>query len=526
LSSIFANAAAEASFKAHVRQAAPFVRFGVRSAVVLRRVFGPRASRIPLVRVACGPLEALVAMHNRAGQAPPSGHRARHESTAECEVDDATLKEVWDLCVVGSGPGGSVTAAHAVERGERVLIMEAGGIVDDSTGHHTVAQMMADFAYGGQEIVLGPSPVPYAQGRAWGGGSEINSGLYHHIPTSVAAKWAKASGLSVEQLHAAAMDVERRLPIQTQPAASLGCYVDSPIEAIRLALDWRGGVVPRWREYGANGFTHYGMAATYLRASVDGSAQRTLGHRVDAIALEHDSVALHLVGEKCSHTVRARQVALAAGVIGTPEILKRSRLARTHEFAFKFHAMIREVAEFDRVVNDLDDIDPHQAWTEDNRFKVGAAVSTPALLAATMAQKGLEYPPNPENFAAIYISFASNGRNGLISAGTHLYPYFLPSAAMKRTAAEAGRTLRAGIKAAEGRVTGAPKDSYSTVHVFGSLPLGETRVVDATGAVRGTAGRVIVRDASILPSHPLVNPQGPLMHLVTALEARRLGGTS
>ena len=533
---IFATPEAEASFRTHVRQAAPFVRLGVRAALVLRRIFGVRAARIPVVKIACGPLESLLAMHNTAAtQDAAAPHAAPPaKAPARCELGEEVLESTgtattWDLCVVGSGPGGAVTAAHAAERGESVLVIEAGEPVDDSVGHHTVAQMMADFAYGGQEVALGPSPVPYAQGRAWGGGSEINSGLYHHIPSAVAQRWASAAGLSATDLQDATAEVERRLPIRTQPAASLGCYRDSPIEAMRAGLGWDGGVIPRWRDYTGDGFVHYGMSSTYLKTALERGAVRMLGHRVESISAGDegsagdDGIEVRAVGADCSHTIRASNVALAAGVIGSAEILKRSRLAATREFGFHFHAMVREVARFDRVVNDLDDIDPHQAWSTDNRFKIGAAVSTPELLAATMAQKNLALPTDPEHYAASYLSFASDGRNGLFAAGSHLYPYFLPSAAMKKTAAEAGSTLRDAIGAAGGRVGGEPKDGYSTVHVFGSMPLGASAVVDATGAVRGTGGRVFVRDAGILPSHPLVNPQGPLMHLITALEARRIG---
>ena len=143
-----------------------------------------------------------------------------------------------------------------------------------------------------------------------------------------------------------------------------------------------------------------------------------------------------------------------------------------------------------------------------------------------MAQKNLAMPTNPENYAAIYISFASQGKSGLVRLGGHLTPYFVASAEMKNSVREAGALLRKGIAAAGGRLAGDSKDSYSTVHVFGSLPLGRSAVVDERGVVRGTGGRVFVRDASILPSHPLVNPQGPLMHLLTALERERVSNGS
>jgi len=458
-------------------------------------------------------------MHNAA---TTDGRASATPNATECEVHREILDQVWDLCVVGSGPGGAVVAATGVKRGQSVLIIEAGGPVNESVEHHSVAQMMADFENGGQEIAVGPSPVPFAQGRTWGGGSEINSGLYHHLPNSVATRWRKAAGLSAEQLNVAVLEVEAGMPVHKQPAYSLGCYADSPIEGIRSALGWKGGVIPRWREYKAKGFTHFGMSSTFLATAIEGGAARVTRHRVTSIMVVAGGVAVRFSGPSCAHELVSKSVSLSAGTVGTPEILWRSKLARPREFSFAFHAMIREVAEYERIVNDLVDIDPHQAWSVDNQFKVGAAVSTPELLAATMAQKGLPYPTHPEHCAAIYISFASDGKNGLFQVGKHLYPYFVPSRAMKSLAEDAGRVLRDGISESSGRALGEPKNGYSTVHVFGSLPLGTSNVVDDNGVVRGTNGRVFVRDASIIPSHPLVNPQGPLMHLVTALENKRV----
>ena len=52
--------------------------------------------------------------------------------------------------------------------------------------------------------------------------------------------------------------------------------------------------------------------------------------------------------------------------------------------------------------------------------------------------------------------------------------------------------------------------SISTVHIFGSLPLGSNKLLDNNGFLNNSMHRIRVCDASLLPSAPKVNPQGPI----------------
>lgn len=205
----------------------------------------------------------------------------------------------------------------------------------------------------------------------------------------------------------------------------------------------------------------------------------------------------------------------------TPDILIKSHLARARDFRFSFHAMIREIALFDRQVNDLRDIDPHQFWSADHGFKIGAAVGTPDLLSAIMTSKGIVEKPPLQNVGSFYISIPSHGRSGLVRVLGDLFPYFLPSEKFKKQVIDAHRLLIEAIEAAGGRVLGERRSSLSTVHIFGSLPLGSNDILDRFGRLAAHPNRVIVRDASILPTHPLVNPQGPLLQLIHVLHEKR-----
>ena len=62
--------------------------------------------------------------------------------------------------------------------------------------------------------------------------------------------------------------------------------------------------------------------------------------------------------------------------------------------------------------------------------------------------------------------------------------------------------------------------SISTVHIFGSIPLGRSKLVDKYGFVRNTGNRVRVCDGSLLPSAPIVNPQGPIAALCKVISEK------
>lgn len=513
---IFSNRADKSAFLSHVRSAHSSTRFGIYAALGLKYVFGSKLRSIPVLRIVDGSISALIKMH---------------EGTKDeiyCAFNTScTLNEEMhpiDLIVVGSGPGAGIVAAKNQMHGKKILVIEKGQPLDHKVPHHSPEQMKYFFESGGQELIYSLPPIPFAQGSVLGGGSEINSGLYHRLPSKSLRFWLDQTGLDEKKWHEAEAAVERDLKVSLQSTESLGVYKHSPISKMQKELEWDGGLIPRWRTYNGANFVHHGMDSTYLQFARSNDAKIVSGHEVLKVRLVDSGVEVLV---KCSnglHKLRAKQVCLSAGTLGTPRLLWRSKLAKAREFKFKFHAMVREIARFPEDVSDLNDIDPFQTWHTAKDFKIGAAVSTPRLLAATLASKGLKVPPLEEmsRLGVYYISLKSHGKNGLLGIGTRLVPFFWPSKKMRQSLSEAQAVLRDAVKRIGGSPLGNSGPSISTVHVFGSISLGESKILDNKGNVRGTEGKIFVRDSSILPSHPSVNPQGPLMHLVYALEDERI----
>src|SRR5829696_10219856 len=101
-----------------------------------------------------------------------------------------------DVLVIGSGAGGSVTAARLSAAGRHVTVVEEGPWVDpDAIEPFSLEEMVAKYRHHGLAAALGNPAIAYAEGRCVGGSTEINSGLYHRLPDYLADEWERVYGI-------------------------------------------------------------------------------------------------------------------------------------------------------------------------------------------------------------------------------------------------------------------------------------------------------------------------------------------
>jgi choline dehydrogenase-like flavoprotein len=73
--------------------------------------------------------------------------------------------------------------------------------------------MRRKYRSGGVTVAMGSPKIAYAEGRCVGGGSEVNSGLYHRTPDDVLDAWRRdfaLDGASPDDLRAALRRVRAR----------------------------------------------------------------------------------------------------------------------------------------------------------------------------------------------------------------------------------------------------------------------------------------------------------------------------
>src|SRR6266545_337960 len=110
-------------------------------------------------------------------------------------VERPTGRIEADVCVVGSGAGGSVIAAELQQRGLQTVVLEAGGYRNESDFHQLEARAPAELYLHGGLFYAEGGTIGILGGATLGGGTVINSMVCLRPPDALRREWA-ALGLA------------------------------------------------------------------------------------------------------------------------------------------------------------------------------------------------------------------------------------------------------------------------------------------------------------------------------------------
>jgi choline dehydrogenase-like flavoprotein len=455
--------------------------------------------------------------------------------------------ERCDIAVIGSGPGGAVTACLLAEHGRDALLLEEGpNLPQESSPPFSMDEMEQKYRAGGMTVALGSPKINYVEGCCAGGGSEINSGLYHRTPPETLDLWRTEFGLA----GAAPEDMAPHFRAVEEELGVTLSLEEPPPAASKLAfgahrLQWKAMEVPRWFRQGQR----QSMTRTYLARALAAGCRFLPSTR--ATKLKHTGDGWEIVAGES--TVLAKTVFLAAGAIQTPFLLRRSGIKGNIGNTLAMHPTVKVVALFDEEVNhETLGVPPHQVKEFAPRISMGCSISSPPYLALAMLDHPEDRDEVPRNWRhmAIYYAMITGPAAGTIrvlpGAADPLIRYPLSEGDLRDLAAGLRHLCRllfaAGARELYPSVAGVPplrseadldslpatlpraRTSLMTIHLFSSCPCGEGRgsAADSFGAVRGAPG-LYINDASLLPSAPGVNPQGSVMAFARRNTLRYLG---
>ncbi len=421
---------------------------------------------------------------------------------------------IYDTIVVGSGPGGSIAALKLLKKGENVLIVEKGkNYIDESVEHHSLTQTKLQFNNEGLNFCYGNIPIIYAEGSTYGGGSEVNSGLYFKLTGHYKEKFLELAKINKNLWDEKEKYVEKKLNVQFQPPEYSKNLVSSLIEGSKLNnLIYQE--IPRWRTY--NPESHQGMIKTYLQEAKELGLKRLTDTRVIKINNKDKSkISVKIEKNNKINFLYAKKVVLSSGTVSTPSILKKSSLLKD-KIKFNLHPMTRCVVDYGSAVNNGDLFPPYQSWTGDYNYKFGYSVSTPPYLKATLASLGsFNSNVSSDQLVSYFSSTVLKESKGRIYflLGRPI-PFIKISNFDKENIKKGYKLLKETL-----RLGGAknvwPNEGLSpisTVHIFGSLPINSNKDLDQNGALN-TDMRIKVCDGSLLPIAPWGNPQAVIMVL-------------
>jgi choline dehydrogenase-like flavoprotein len=423
-----------------------------------------------------------------------------------------------EIAVLGSGPGGAITAALLAEGGRDVLLIEEGpSLPQESSPPFSRAEMVSKYRNGGLTVTLGRSKLNYVEGRCVGGGSEINSGLYHRTPAEVLDEWRR--DFHVEALTPADLEphfnaCEHDLIVSllegSAPAASRKLHEGA------AQLGWQSLEVPRWYRGGVR----QSMSRTFVPRLL--SAGGCLLPETRVLRLRRRSACWDVHAEHAGRrlVIEADTVFVACGAIQTSALLRRSGLGPHAGKQLHMHPTVKVVALFPDEVNAPGlGVPVHQVKEFAPRFSFGCSISTPPHLALALAEhpEALRQLPETWRRMAIYYAMTRGGCGSVRPLPFYRDPLvrYRLNAQDQADLAEALRQLSRCLTSA-GATALYPQTSLMTIHLFSSCPMGEDRrrcTADSFGRVHESEG-LYIADASLLCGAPGVNPQGTLMALV------------
>lgn len=251
---------------------------------------------------------------------------------------EATLEA--DVCIVGSGAGGSVLAARLAQAGRSVIVLEAGGYRNESDFRQLEAEGAKMYLGGG----LGWSEdgsLGLLAGSTLGGGTVINSMACRPTPQDVREAWAGVGleGVDGPEWDACAARVWERLGANTEAT-----HYNSNAEILIAGLTACGLAhhrIPRNVELDDDprmcGYCNAGCQQgckrstlrTYLQDAADAGARFVVDCHVQRVLVSGGRArgVEAVVGSEPDATrlnVRAETVIVAAGGIESPALLLRS----------------------------------------------------------------------------------------------------------------------------------------------------------------------------------------------------------
>jgi len=295
----------------------------------------------------------------------------------------------YDVVVVGSGPGGAVTAERCARRGLRVLVLEEGDRHEPgAVPAYSLEQMRRMYRDHGLTVALGRPSVAYTEARCVGGGSEVNAGLYHRPDAAVLAEWTgryDVEALSPDELAPWHELVEARLQVQHRPPP-----LPAASDVLRRGaerLGWAGLDVPRWAGPDADGRT---TVSTMQRTYLDDAARAgcEVRPRTRVSRLEISGGAVRRVVCESGGSVLADHVVVSAGAIQTPALLQRSGVRGSLGRGLSVHPTIKVVARFADAVTDPAEVPSFQVREFAPDLTLGGSASRPPLLALALGTPG------------------------------------------------------------------------------------------------------------------------------------------
>ncbi len=266
------------------------------------------------------------------------------------------VKKEYDVCIIGSGAGGSVLAHKLSKAGKDIAILEKGGDYRlDWIKNASEEELLKLWKSGGEQLSRNFS-VNIAQAECVGGATLINWGVCFNTPEPVLDYWRRIFGFpySKEEMDEAFKNVTKMLKVQKVKNAGLAHQM---VEKGVKALGYHGA----WMERNSKDGVKRSTVVSYLDEADEELVRIFPNCEVDRVVTT-DGTASGVEGTftnpkdcvKKNFTMKSKTVILAGGAIASSGLLLKSGMANKNRQVgrhLSIHPGAGVIGEFEEEIN-------------------------------------------------------------------------------------------------------------------------------------------------------------------------------
>lgn len=452
-------------------------------------------------------------------------------------------KNFYKFIVIGSGPSGSITGYELNKKfPNNTLIVEKGNFINSSKTKHPGDEFLKKWNDGGINTTFFPNMVTFSSGNCFGGGSEINSGLYHKPDKSFINIWKKkfkVKDFDFKDIKKNAEKIEKKLNLKKRiEKKKLENYFINGIKKSKSKYSIIPRLVNRNQTKELSTMTN-----TYLKDYINENGHVKINTQINSIKFQNNHWILKGKTNKKNIFLKCEYLFICCGSIYTNQmILENLRIANKKILKqFKLHPMLKIVAKYPKKVQKINqDVHPIQVSNFYPKYIIGNAASSPQFILSGCVDNSKIYKTVREDweYMSVYHCTYSTGSGRIIKVP--IVKNFITLFDIKKKDLDLFKSSLKNLcniiflggadyiisifhkkKVILNKKTYIKKIDnikstkdliFSSVHILGGVTMGEDKkcISNSYGKIKEYKN-IYVNDSSLINTKLLKNPQGIIM---------------
>jgi hypothetical protein len=275
------------------------------------------------------------------------------------KINYSNIKYHFKNVVIGAGPSGSVTALELKRNNKEVLLIEKGYEYTIPKKKHSGDEFLKKWENSGLATSVGNINLQYSSGSCFGGGSEINSGLFHELDHDFFNKIYDNN------------DVVSRIALGNQYKKLTEDYdiektndkvltkLKDLYESSSQKLNWKLENVKRFYSNRNDNYEKKPMSSSLLNDYLKLNGEVLLGYELTKIKkYSNGKCKLFLKKKNNLKIITCENLFLCCGAPYSLKLLHKNKfINKKHNNNFHFHPMIKAIGKFKDKVNSKNSIE-------------------------------------------------------------------------------------------------------------------------------------------------------------------------